>query len=318
MRPATKSTGVWFARPIPIFALAFLSCLASQLPGAAAPRDAVVRVEAAIDPVSAGPAFAADLSARQVWSPYEAEIARRLRIGSAGTGFFVNSDGYLVTNAHVVLGGVRYRGLHFTGEQWDSLTLLLSLIRDIWVTAGEGEDERSYVAEPVAISEELDLAVLRVIRPPCDRTSFGYLPLANSDGVRLGDGVSALGFPEDGFQESSGHVLSLISGREVHERMSIVRRTDPLTGREVVTVSGTSPGPVVRLHHDAPVGHGSSGGPILDADGRVIGVAYALIAERNPDLDEESLGPGLNLAIASNVLKRFLSGQSVGFTEETP
>jgi S1-C subfamily serine protease len=337
MAPKANAISVSHPRILVTVALSAVCAFASQASGVAATREAVVRVEAAIDPMSSGPAFAADLAARQVWTPYQAEIARRLRIGSAGTGFFVNSQGYLVTNAHVILSGVRYRGLHFTREQWDSLALLLGLIRDIWVTVGEGEGERSYVAEPVAISEELDLAVLRVIRPPGDpstssgsprpirapegagprgdQAEFDHLALADSDAVKVGDRVRALGFAEDGFQDTSGEVLSLITGHEVHERMNIVRSVDPVTGRELITVSGTSPGPVMRLHHDAPVGHGSSGGPIVDANGRVIGVAYALIAERGPDLEDESAGPGLNLAIASNALKRFLASQSVGFDE---
>jgi S1-C subfamily serine protease len=318
MAPRANTIRVSHPRVLVTVALCAVCSLASHASGVAATRDAIVRVEAAIDPMSSGPAFAADLAARQVWTPYQAEIARRLRIGSAGTGFFVNSQGYLVTNAHVILSGVRYRGLHFTREQWDSLALLLGLIRDTWVTVGEGEGERSYVAEPVAISEDLDLAVLRAIRPPGDQGEFAYLALADSDAVKVGDSIRALGFAEDGFQDTSGEVLSLITGREVHERMNIVRSVDPVTGRELITVSGTSPGPVMRLHHDAAVGHGSSGGPIVDASGRVIGVAYALIAERGPDLEDESGVPGLNLAIASNALKRFLANQSVGFDEAAP
>jgi S1-C subfamily serine protease len=295
----------------------------------ASARAAVVRVETAIDPISAGPGLAAELARRPSaglaprppWTSYQAEVARRLRIGSMGTGFFVSSDGYLVTNAHVVLSGVRYRSLHFTQAEWDSMKRLLNGIRDVWVTVGEGpstspgagEDERSYLAEPIAVDEYLDLAVLRVARPPGDSAQFAYLPLADSDQVKVGDPVRALGYAEEGFQDTSGEILSLITGQQVHERMNIVRGTDPVTGRETITVSGTSPGPVMRLHHNAPVGHGNSGGPILDAHGRVIGVAYALIAERTPGAEDEPALSGLNLAIASNVLKRFLANQSVPF-----
>jgi S1-C subfamily serine protease len=285
------------------------------------------------------------LAARPALTPYQAELSRRLRIGSTGTGFFVTADGYLVTSAHVVLSGVRYRGLHLTRTEWDSMTRLLTVIRDIWVTVGEGEQERSYLAEPVAIAEDLDLAVLRVVRPPLDSAgatalrlprmaapqaggrpiaegrpdgdaTFSYLALADSDTVAVGDPVRALGFADGKFRDSEGAVLSLITGREVHEQMNLLRRTDPTTGEEIVTVSGVSPGPVMRLQHNAPVGHGNSGGPILDRGGRVIGVAYALISdERASGQDDPGLS-GLNLAIASNVVRQFLAASGVRHVEE--
>ena len=272
-----------------------------------------MRVEAAVDPFSLGPALVADLAARRPGAGYPKELARRLRVGSVGTGFFVNSQGDLVTNAHVVLSGIRFRGLHFSGAEWDSLTRTLETIRDIWVTVGEGEEARSYVATPVAVAEDLDLAVLRVSRPPEDKTEFAALPVAASDKVRVGSSMVVLGFPEDGYQESDGEVLSLVHGWEVHEDLRLVRSTDPLTGKETITVSGTSAGPVVRLQHSAATGHGSSGGPVLDEPGRVIGVAYALLSDQNGVARTD-----LNLAIASNVLRRFLKEHGVAYTEVEP
>jgi len=300
-------------------AAALLILLASlSLPALAAGGDlrpAVVHLEAAVDLTSAGPGLAAELSARQPWSPYEAELARRLRIGSRGTGFFVNSQGDIVTNAHVLLSGIRYRGLHFTQTEWDSMSRALLTVRDIWVTVGVGEEERSYLAVPVAVAEDLDLAVLRISRPPGDSTAFTALPIADSDSLAVGQPVRALGYPDGLFEETSGQLLSLIRGSQVHERMQLMRRTDPATGNEIVTVSGTSPGPIGRLQHDAPVGHGSSGCPLVDARGRVIGVGYALLSDRRPDPEETAGFAGLNLAIASNVLKRFLRDQSIPFEE---
>jgi S1-C subfamily serine protease len=71
----------------------------------------------------------------------------------------------------------------------------------------------------------------------------------------------------------------------------------------------------VRLQHSAPTGHGSSGGPLLDAKNRVIGVCYAMLADRNqPDTDEADL----NLAIASDVLSEFLRENAIPFTEVAP
>jgi S1-C subfamily serine protease len=281
---------------------------------APAPRQAVVRIELALDRFSFGPELAAQLAAGQPWSQYEAELARRLRVGSMGTGFFVNPEGDLVTNAHVLLSGVRYRGLPFTQAQWDSLTRLLSSIRQAWVTVGEGESERSYVAVPLAIAEDLDLAVLRVSRPPGDQTSFAFLTLASSDALRVGQSITALGFPAEEFQASGGEILSLIQGSQVHEEMRLVRRASPEAGQPPVTVSGTTAGPILRLQHSAPTGHGSSGGPLLNDQGQVIGVAYALLTDRTRP-GQQPDAANLNLAIASNVLKRFLREHAIAFTE---
>jgi S1-C subfamily serine protease len=276
-------------------------------------RAAVVRVEVATTPWSVGADLALELACRQPWTPYEAELSRRLRMGSTGTGFFVNPQGDLVTNAHVVLSGVRYRKLPFTQSEWDCLARLLTESRQVWVTVGEGEEARSYAAAPVAIAEELDLAVLRVCLPPGQEARFSYLPIGSSEALRVGQPVVALGFPENGFQASAGKVLSLIQGLRVHDEMRLTRRASPATGEPSVTVSGTSAGPVVRFQHSALTGHGSSGGPLLDERDRVIGVAYALLADRaRPQGGEQA---DLNLAIVSNVLRQFLRNHAIRFVE---
>ncbi len=165
--------------------------------------------------------------------------------------------------------------------------------------------------------EDLDLALLKVQTPPNCAANFTFFPILNSDLVHVGDAISSLGFPNYEFQDSHGHVLSLIQGKEVHEEMQLVESIDPTTHRPVLRVSGTNEGPVMRLQHDAPTGHGTSGGPLLDGKGHVIGVAYALLAETDPE-GGASQRTDLNLGIASRVLIQFLKQNHVSFTEATP
>jgi len=284
-------------------------------PADAGLRQAVVRVEVAVDPTSVGPELAAELAARRPWTPFEGELARRLRVGATGSGFFVNAQGDVVTNAHVVLSGVRFSRLGITYAAWDSMTHLLRIIRDVWVTVGDGDGARTYLAVPVVIAEGLDLAVLRVCRPPGDDTTFAALPVGNSDRLRVGDPVRALGFPEEEFKATSGQILSLIRGSRVHDDLQYVRRVHPDTGAEIITLSGTRPGPVGRLQHSARTGHGSSGGPIVDGRGVVVGVAYALLSRGASDVADLGEPSELNLGIASNALKRFLRSHAVAYRE---
>ena len=280
-------------------------------------RAAVVRVEASVDPTSGGPDLLRELSSPRVLTPFEGELLRRLRMGAVGTGFFITKSGYLVTNAHVVLSGVRYRKLRFTDDQWDTMAALLTTFRSLWVTVGEGKGARDYLATPVVVSEDFDLAILKVQLPPRQTGDFAFLPLAKSSAVKVGDAVSTLGFPHYEFQFSKGRVLALVYGHKVHEEMQLVQSVDPVTGEKVTTVSGQAGGPLMRFQHNAPTGHGSSGGPLLDPQGRVIGVAYALLSETSAE-GSTSMRTDLNLGIVSDVLARLLRQNGLPFTEAAP
>jgi S1-C subfamily serine protease len=299
------------------FAPALFAQQTREEPVSPALRNAVVRVEVAIDPTSNGPALMRELAARRSRKPFARELLRRLRMGAVGTGFVISSSGYVVTNAHVILSGVRYRDLRFPEADWESMRRLLVTVRDIWVTVGEGEEQRDYLAEPVLIAEQMDLAVLKIVTPPGQPAAFTPLPIASSGALGVGDAVLSLGFPDGDFQASRGHILSLIHGYQVNEEMQIVEHTDGDTGARTVTVGGTTGGPVTRLQHDAPSGHGSSGGPLLDARGRVIAVAYALLSERDA-AGNASLRTDLNLAITSDVLLHLLQQHSIPYQEARP
>jgi hypothetical protein len=96
----------------------------------------------------------------------------------------------------------------------------------------------------------------------------------------------------------------LIRGQKVAE--SAVLKRDPKQDKIPIIV-GAADGEIIRIQHSAATDAGVSGGPVLDRQGRVAGVAYGLL-KRSGAAEESS--PQLNLAIAVNVLDKFLREQS--------
>ncbi|MEZ7003835.1 S1C family serine protease, partial [Streptomyces sp. AD55] len=151
-----------------------------------------------------------------------------------GTGFVLDDRGHILTNNHVVepagTGG------------------------EITVTFHSGDTAEATV---VGRDSGYDLAVVRV------RGVKGMtpLPLGNSDNVRVGDPVVAIGAPFD----LAGTVTSgIISARE----RPITAGGDKGDGSDVSYVDA--------LQTDAPINPGNSGGPLLDARGRAIGINSAI------------------------------------------
>ncbi|MFD9005862.1 trypsin-like peptidase domain-containing protein [Streptomyces sp. NPDC059582] len=180
-----------------------------------------------------------------------------------GTGFVLDTRGYILTNNHVVQpAGTDGR---------------------ITVVFNGGETAE---AEVVGHDSGYDLAVVRVtgvsgLRP---------IPLGNSDNVRVGDPVVAIGAPFD----LEGTVTSgIISAKE-----------RPITaGGEA---DGSDVSYVDALQTDAPINPGNSGGPLLDSQARVIGINSAIqSADNGSDSGTGQPGSiGLGFAIPVNQGKR--------------
>ena len=170
----------------------------------------------------------------------------------AGSGFFVTENGYLITNAHVV----QNREANYT----------VSTI-----------DGQQYPAQVISINFNVDLALLKVD----SENSFHYLTLADSDQLRLGQSVIAIGNALGLFRNTVS--TGVISG----------------LSRSVTTDTG-APGEIEVLHNiiqiDAALNEGNSGGPLLDYSGNVIGVNSA-VAE-----DSENI----SFAVPSAYVEAFL------------
>src|ERR687896_722087 len=163
---------------------------------------------------------------------------------SSGSGFVLDGDGRIVTNAHVVSG-----------------------VTSVHVTFADG---RSAAAQVMGKDEETDLAVLTV---PTEGLDLRPLELGDSDAVRPGDRVVAVGNPA-GYPPTAG--TGRISG----------------AGRRVEVAGGY----VIDnlLETDAVIEPASSGGPPLGSDGRVIGITAPL-------------DPDTGFAVPANVARTVLA-----------
>jgi S1-C subfamily serine protease len=143
---------------------------------------------------------------------------------ATGSGFVVDKDGTILTNAHVVDGA-------------ESVT----------VSFEEGGEEID--AEVKGVDTSSDLAVLKI--DPSEVEDLTVLPLGDSSKVEVGDSVVAIGNP---FGYSRTVTTGIVSGLQ----------------REITAPDGFQISNVIQT--DASINPGNSGGPLLDSQGRVIGI----------------------------------------------
>ncbi|MFI9117298.1 S1C family serine protease [Streptomyces venezuelae] len=153
-----------------------------------------------------------------------------------GTGFVLDTKGHILTNNHVV-------------DAAESS-------KDITVTFSSGETAR---AKLVGKDTGYDLAVVQVTGV----SGLKPLPLGNSDNVRVGDPVVAIGAP---FDLSNTVTSGIISAKE----RPITAGGEKGDGSDISYVDA--------LQTDAPINPGNSGGPLLDSKGQVIGINSAIRA----------------------------------------
>ncbi len=151
------------------------------------------------------------------------------RGAGAGTGFVLSSDGFIVTNNHVVDNGTR-----------------------ITVTFADGSEEAATV---VAADPSRDLAVVQV-----DRDDLRPLAVGDSDDLRLGDQLIAVGYALDLNGEPSV-TAGILSAKE--------RSITAPNGEQLVNL----------LQTDTAINPGNSGGPLLDGNGEVVGINTAIAGQ---------------------------------------
>jgi serine protease Do len=130
-----------------------------------------------------------------------------------------------------------------------------------------GPRPRIIGAQVVAIDEETDLSVLKV-----DETALPFLQLADSDAVRSGQLVLAFGSP-----------LGLDSSVTLGVVSAVARQLEP-------------DDPMIYIQTDASINPGNSGGPLVDTDGRVVGINTLILSQSGGN-------EGLGFAAPSNIVR---------------
>ncbi|MBH5135050.1 trypsin-like peptidase domain-containing protein [Streptomyces sp. HB-N217] len=220
--------------------------------------------QAAPEAAERAPDSVAGIAARALPSVVTLHVSGSEAAGT-GTGFVLDDRGHILTNNHVVepagSGG------------------------EITVTFNSGDTAEATV---VGRDSGYDLAVVKVKGV----SGLTPMPLGNSDNVRVGDPVVAIGAPFD----LAGTVTSgIISAKE-----------RPITagGEEG---DGSDVSYVDALQTDAPINPGNSGGPLLDGRGRAIGINSAIRSadSGSAESDGGQAGSiGLGFAIPINQGKR--------------
>jgi putative serine protease PepD len=191
-----------------------------------------------------------------------------------GSGVFLTSDGFVITNAHVVT--------------LDGSTSNVKL-------QVKTSDGHVYTAKVVGTDPINDLAVIKVDAP----ISFTPVQFADSSKINVGDRVVAIGAPLGLANTVTEGIVSALN-RTIAVASAEVPENQGLGGLQFFSGSGTAVNLRV-IQTDAAINPGNSGGALVDEEGRLIGINVA-IASAGSGAQAGNIGVGF--AIPSNVAQR--------------
>jgi serine protease Do len=264
------------------------------------------------------------------WLTASSNVSRtNIKLTTAGSGFSITPDGYIVTNAHVVapkeedlkaaflLESLRKESGDSAADLGDGLTqsqatkLANAMVR--WATAqatlanfkkkitvygssgsGSSSPSKSRTARLVDSGQQFpgkDVAVIKV-----QARNMATVPIGDDTTLNAGDRLFVLGFPGPATFDP---VLSKDSQKE------------PTLTQGVLSAKKQVKGGFTILQTDAGMTHGNSGGPVLDEQGRVVGVAT--VGSVDPNTGREVAG--LNFAVPASIVKDLLGHANVTATE---
>ena len=167
---------------------------------------------------------------------------------SSGSGVIISPDGYIVTNNHVI-------------EEGDKFNVTLN-------------DNREFEAKLVGTDPATDLALLKI-----DEKNMPYLVFGNSDSLRVGEWVLAVGNPLEltstvtaGIISAKGRDINIISGQDAIEAF---------------------------IQTDAAVNPGNSGGALVNTRGELVGINTAITSKTGSFV-------GYSFAVPSNIAKKVI------------
>lgn len=127
--------------------------------------------------------------------------------GGVGSGFFISEDGYLITNAHVLVAGNK------------EIKKKEDLTGNFWVIF---IDKSFTSAKVIAFDPQADLALLKV-----DNIKTNYLKLGDSEKIKIGDKTYAFGNPMGNFNSLSSGIISNTK-REMNPLYPIIQSDTPI------------------------------------------------------------------------------------------
>jgi serine protease Do/serine protease DegQ len=174
-----------------------------------------------------------------------------------GSGVIVSSDGFILTNNHVVADA-------------DELTVVMS-------------DGRKFTAKVVGADPKTDIAVVKI-----DATGLPAVTFADSDKLRVGDVVFAVGNP---LAVGETVTMGIVSAKS--RNVGILQEVD---GYEDF------------IQTDAAINMGNSGGALVDAKGRFVGINSAIVS---PSRGNIGIGFAVPVNMAASIMKSLIETGTV-------
>jgi serine protease Do/serine protease DegQ len=183
---------------------------------------------------------------------------RETREEGLGSGVVVTPDGYILTNNHVVEGA-------------DEVKVALP-------------DDREFKAKVIGTDPKTDVAVLKI-----EAENLPCVTLADSDKLRVGDVVFAIGNPLAVGQTVTMGIVSALGRKDLH-------LLDSVSGYENF------------IQTDAAINMGNSGGALVDAKGRLVGINSAIISTTSGNM---GIGLAVPINLAANIMQSLIATGTV-------
>ncbi len=178
-----------------------------------------------------------------------AEAIQTLSSVGFGSGVIINKDGYIVTNNHVI-------------DKADEIEVTLN-------------DNSKYTAKLIGTDPQTDIALLKI-----EGKEFPYIPFGNSDNLKVGEWVLAVGNP---FNLTSTVTAGIVSAKG---RGGGIGSSGPANIQSYIQT-------------DAAINRGNSGGALVNTNGELVGINTAIYSQTG---DFTGYGFAVPISIAGKVV----------------